>query len=107
MAKKAMVWLALALLAFSSVFLAFAEDTATIHGYSKSAGYDYVLFGTGVMACLRVLRDPSEENVTQYRMVVDALGGREELIRFLMARFPRALLTLPQKAMQEIKWRIG
>ncbi len=75
--------------------------------YDTDLHNDYVLFGTGVMACLRVLRDPSEENVTQYRMVVDALGGREELIRFLMARFPRALLTLPQKAMQEIKWRIG
>ena len=46
MSKKAMVWLALALLVFSSVFPAFAEDAAMIHGYSKSAGYDYVLFGS-------------------------------------------------------------
>lgn len=45
MAKKTMVWLLLVMLALFSAIPALAEDTTGIHGYSKSAGYDYVLFG--------------------------------------------------------------
>ena len=67
---------------------------------------DYVLFGTGLMACLRVLRVPSEENNRQYRMIIDALGGRKELIVFLITLFPRAILTLLLRQVQEIRWRI-
>ena len=67
---------------------------------------EYALFGYGLMACLRALCDPSEENIAQYRMVVDAVGGRKELIGFLIACFPRALLTLLLGTVQEIRWRI-
>ena len=67
---------------------------------------DYALFGYGLMACLRVLRVQSEENISQYRMIIDALGGRKELCRFLIASFPRALLTLLLGTVQEIRWRI-
>ncbi len=67
---------------------------------------DYALFGYGLMACLRVLRVQSEENIRQYRMIIDALGGRKELIVFLITLFPRAILTLLLKPVQEIRWRI-
>jgi hypothetical protein len=56
------------------------------------------------MASLRVLKVPSEENISQYRMIIDALGGRKELLRFLIASFPRALLTLLLGTVQEIRW---
>ena len=47
MLKKTTVLLLLALtLAFSSVLPILAEDASFIRGYSKSAGYQYVLFGT-------------------------------------------------------------
>lgn len=67
---------------------------------------DYALFGYGLMACLRVLRDPSEENISQYRMIINELGGRKGLTLFLVASFPRALLTLLLGRVQEIRWRI-
>lgn len=67
---------------------------------------DYALCGYGLMTCLRVLRVPSEENIRQYRMIIDALGGRKELIVFLIRCFPRALLTLLLRTVQEIRWRI-
>ena len=65
---------------------------------------DYVLFGTGLMACLRVWRDPSPEKVSQYEMVRDTVGGRAEVFRFLAARFPGALVTIPKRWLQEWKW---
>jgi hypothetical protein len=65
---------------------------------------EYALFGYGLMASLRVLKVPSEENISQYRMIIDALGGRKELLRFLIASFPRALLTLLLGTVQEIRW---
>ena len=74
--------------------------------YDTDLHNDYALFGTGLMACLRVLCSPSEENSAQYCMIVDALGGRKELILFLIALFPRALLTLLLRTVQEIRWRI-
>ncbi len=46
MAKKTIVLLMLALLALSNVLPALADDASAIHGYSKSAGYDYVFFGS-------------------------------------------------------------
>ena len=82
-------------------FRKFARDCCGIHFHN-----DFALFGYGLMACLRVLRVPSEENISQYRMIIDALGGRKELIRFLIASFPRALLTLLLGTVQEIRWRI-
>ena len=82
-------------------FRKFAWNSCGIHFHN-----DFALFGYGLMACLRVLRVPSEENISQYRMIIDALGGRKELIRFLIASFPRALLTLLLGTVQEIRWRI-
>ena len=82
-------------------FRKFAKDC-----YGMDLHNDYALFGTGLMASLRVLICPSEENIAQYRMVVDALGGRKELVTFLIELFPRALLTLLLRSVQEIIWRI-
>ena len=65
----------------------------------------YVLFGTGLMAAFRVWRHPSEENEAQYQYVLDAVGGKKELLRFLIKCFPGAVLTVPPKIIQEIVWR--
>jgi len=45
MAKKTLVLL-LAFLLLASALPSLAEDAASIHGFSKSSGYDYVLFGS-------------------------------------------------------------
>ena len=45
MAKKTLVLL-LAFLLLASALPSLAEDAASIHGFSKSGGYDYVLFGS-------------------------------------------------------------
>ena len=39
-------------------------------------------------------------------MIIDALRGRKELIVFLITLFPRAILTLLLRLVQEIRWRI-
>ncbi len=67
---------------------------------------DFVLFGTGVMACLRYWRNPSEENCSQYRLAVTAAGGKRELMMRLITCFPGALLTLTGRVFQELRWRL-
>ena len=82
-------------------FRKFAKDC-----FDTDLHNDFALFGYGLMACFRVLCVQSEENIRQYRMIIDALRGRKELIVFLITLFPRAILTLLLRLVQEIRWRI-
>ena len=43
--RKTMLLLLALMLMISSAFPALAEEAAAIRGYSKSGGYEYVLFG--------------------------------------------------------------
>lgn len=74
--------------------------------FDRELHNDYVLFGTGLMAFWRAAVNPSDDNLAQYKLVLDTLGGRKELALFLVSCFPRALLTIPRRMIQELKWGI-
>lgn len=65
---------------------------------------DYVLFGTGIMAHLRCLLDPNEENREQLALVSSVHRNAAERTGALLSYMPYAVFTAIRRPIQKIRW---